>query len=73
MEKLTPFGRSYSGNICTMKLKFHPKNWNKAPILVGKHRLTRNGYVLFECQLRAGTDEYHYVINQISKINAPSK
>jgi hypothetical protein len=69
MEKQTPFGINYSSNTCTIKLRFHPEKWNKAPIQVGKYRLTKNGYVLFECELNTRTDEYQYVMNQLSKIN----
>ena len=71
MEKLTPFGINYSGNICSIKLRFHPKKWNKAPIQIGNYRTTQNGYVLFECSVNTRTDEYHYVMNQLNKINAP--
>lgn len=70
MEKLSPFGIHYHNNICTIKLKFHPITWKKGPIVIGKNRLTKNGYVLFECELSTRTDEYHYVMNQIKKITS---
>lgn len=74
MEKLSPFGIYYTKNffetICTIKLKFHPNTWKKGPILIGKNRLTKNGYVLFECTVDTHTDEYHYVMNQIKKITS---
>jgi hypothetical protein len=71
MEKLTPFGINYSGNTCSIKLRFHPNKWNKAPIETGNYKFTKNGYVLFECNLNTKTDEYQYVMNQISRINTP--
>jgi hypothetical protein len=70
MEKLSPFGISYNSNVCTIKLKFHPRTWDKGPIVIGKNRLTKTGYVIFECELSTKTDDYHYVINQIKKITS---
>lgn len=60
MGKLRPFGINYEGDICYIKLRFHPSKWKSLNISkhIGTRRLTSNGYVLFETTLYTQSREY---------------
>lgn len=68
MEKLTPFGYTYTGNSVSIKLRIHPNKFKAMdiPDNLGKWRYTRNGYVLFETTLDTKSDEYQQLTTKLN-------
>jgi hypothetical protein len=54
----TPFGYRYENGACIIKIRLHPNKFQQAGIThLGKHTVTKSGYIIFEATLDLKGDQ----------------
>ena len=68
MNKVTPFGYRYQGNICTIKLRFSAEKFLSLGIKeYGVYRQTRDLYVIFEAVLHTKSEAFAQLSSKLRK------
>jgi hypothetical protein len=77
MTKFPPFGITYSGDSVTVNLRIHPTKFFAVTLEKYKaHRLSKNGYVLFNMTFHKESDELHHFYQckeEMEAIKLPAK
>ena len=72
-KQQSPFGYRYSGNVCTIKLRFTRDKFFKSGIeQYGTHFVTKSGYVVFETELFTDSSTFRELNQLIASINKPA-
>ena len=58
-QTYTPFGYRYENGACIIKIRLHPNKFQQAGIThLGRHTVTKSGYIIFEAQLDLKGDAF---------------